>query len=83
MKRFIPQVSAHSWIAFEMNKMKFIHGKRIHRRREIASLTKIMNLITAIDTLERLGLDPRRVVVRVSKEASSVRGTTAQLKPGM
>lgn len=47
-KLFVPNVSAHSWIVYEMNKGKCIHGKRIHKKREMASLTKIMNLITAI-----------------------------------
>jgi D-alanyl-D-alanine carboxypeptidase len=47
-KLFVPNISARSWIAYEMNSGKVIYGKRINKKREMASLTKIMNLITAI-----------------------------------
>lgn len=31
--RFGPQVSASSWIVYEANRSKFIHGKRIFKKR--------------------------------------------------
>lgn len=49
----------------------------------MASLTKIMNLITAIEILGTLKLDPSRIYIRVSKEAANLNGTTAFLKEGM
>lgn len=65
--RFGPQISASSWIIYEANRSKFIHGKRIFKKREIASLTKIMNLAVVIDTIRRCQLDARRLKVRVTR----------------
>lgn len=79
----MPQVSAKSWVIYEAKKGRFIHGKRIFKKREIASLTKIMNLIVVIDCVKRLMIDPRKWRVRVTKEAAEVTGTTAFLKEGM
>ena len=79
----MPDVSAHSWIVYEMNRGKYIHGKRIRKVREMASLTKIMNLITAIEIIEELNINPRKMIVRVSKHASKMPGTSASLKVGM
>lgn len=63
----MPQVSAKSWIVYEARKGRYIHGKRIFKKREIASLTKIMNLIVVIDTLRKLQIDGRKWRVRVTK----------------
>ena len=42
-----------------------------------------MNLIASIEALESLKLNPERIFIRVSKEASNIQGTTAFLKTGM
>lgn len=48
----MPLVSAKSWAVYEMKQVKYIYGKRICKRREVASLTKIMNLITILELIE-------------------------------
>jgi D-alanyl-D-alanine carboxypeptidase len=65
---------------YEARRGKYIHGKRIFKKREIASLTKIMNLIVVIDTLKRFQLDAKKIKVRVTREAADMSGTTAFLK---
>jgi D-alanyl-D-alanine carboxypeptidase len=44
----LPQVTAKSWTVYEMKAQKYIYGKRNFKKREIASLTKTMNLITIL-----------------------------------
>lgn len=44
----MPSVSAKSWAVYELKQAKLVYGKRVFKSREIASLTKIMNLITII-----------------------------------
>lgn len=63
-----------------MKQGKLIYGKRVFKSKEIASLTKIMNLITIIELVDELKLAPNKVRVRVSREASCNIGTTAELK---
>lgn len=57
-----------------------LFGKRDYKRREMASLTKIMNLSTILDILSRYAVNAKRVSVRASRSACSVIGTTAELK---
>ena len=48
----MPSVTAKSWAIYEMKQAKLIYGKRVFKSREIASLTKIMNLITIIEIID-------------------------------
>lgn len=63
----MPLVSAKSWAIFEMKQAKLIYGKRIFKGREIASLTKIMNLIAIIELMEECKLSPLKLRFRVSR----------------
>ena len=65
-----------------MREGKELYGKRTYKKREIASLTKIMNLITTLELMEKWGIDAKKVSVRATKTASSVIGTTAEIKAG-
>ena len=49
----------------------------------MASLTKIMNLITMLELLAEHDLDCTKIKVIVTKEAASMIGTTANLRAGM
>ena len=60
-----------------MKQQRCLYGLRHFKRREIASLTKMINLITILNLLEELGLDPSKITARASKRVSSVIGTTA------
>ena len=65
-----------------MKQGKFIYGKRTFKKREIASLTKMMNFITILDLVKDFRLLPSKIRVKVSKDAS-ITGTTANLRYGM
>jgi D-alanyl-D-alanine carboxypeptidase len=78
----MPTVTAKSWVLYEMRSGKQISGKRNYKKREMASLTKMMNLITVLEIMQREGLDPAKIRVTATKAACSVTGTTAELKMG-
>jgi len=46
----------------------------------MASLTKIMNLITFLELLEKFSLNPKSLRVRATNISSSLEGTTANIK---
>ena len=52
MRISMPSVTARSWAVYEMKQAKMIYGKRTFKKREMASLTKIMNFITILDLLK-------------------------------
>ena len=62
----MPYVTAKSWAIFEINSNKYIYGKKEDVKREVASLTKICNLITILEILCEAGLDPNRIIVTVT-----------------
>ena len=59
---------------------KTLYAKRSKKIRQFASLTKIMNLITILDILERQGLKAKNLKVYATKASSLVDGTTAEIK---
>lgn len=65
-----------------MQQGKPIWTHRSHKKREMASLTKMMNLITILETVISLGIDAKEVKVRASRTACEVTGTTAELRVG-
>ena len=78
---FKPHISAVSWIAIEAKTCKYLDGKNEDEVREIASLTKIMTCITAIQEI----LNHRRSfeeVVLITDEAAGMDGTSAELVAG-
>lgn len=58
---------------------KFIWLKEAHRKREVASLTKIMTCYLVLYLSEKLKLDIYKLNFRVSDKASKVIGTSANL----
>lgn len=79
----MPSVSAQSWVLYEMREERFLTGRSNFKRREIASLTKIMNLITILQLCEATGIQAQKVRTSVTREATALNGTTAELKIGM
>lgn len=63
----MPPISAHSWVLYEMKEQKFIYGKTNFKKREVASLTKIMNLVTILQLLENNGLIAGKIRFNVTK----------------
>ena len=64
-----------------MRQAKRICGRRTNKKREIASLTKIINLITILETLDSLKINPHKVRIQATSTACAMTGTTAQLLP--
>lgn len=61
---------------------KPLFGYKINVKREIASLTKMMTLFTALDTVRERGLAAEQVSCIVSKYSASMNGTSAALRAG-
>lgn len=70
-------VTTKSWCLFDQHNKKY-YGFREEYRREIASLTKIMTAIVAIELASKLGL-AISMLVKVTQNASNCAGTTAGL----
>jgi len=54
----LPEVSAKSWIVYEAKDRKVILGKKVNKKLEVASLTKIMNLYVCLKILQKDFLNP-------------------------
>lgn len=48
----------------------------------MASLTKMMNLITILELIERFGLAEKKIRIKATKYSSKIEGTTAEIKSG-
>ena len=57
-------------------------SRKHNLRREVASLTKMMTLITVIKLVARFNLNPAKTFITISKAGSHVTGTTANLREG-
>lgn len=60
---------------------RFIHhyGKRVHKIREIASLTKMITSMTTIDFLNKYNYDPDKITYSIRKPSAMIGGTSAKL----
>ena len=77
-----PHISAKSWIIFDLQTNKMFQGKKETVKREMASITKMMNFYTVLRLMEKSKLCFKQVIVTVSKTAASITGTSANLKEG-
>jgi len=77
-----PFVTAKSWVVADGNTGELLFGKEETERREIASLTKIMTLYTALTLMKRFHINPYTTFVTISERASMMSGTTACLEEG-
>jgi len=75
----IPEVSAKAWCLLDGNNGEMIWGKCEHERREIASLTKIMTALTAINIIKKYDISVMGSKIEVNNEAALQGGTTAYL----
>ncbi|HET7521821.1 MAG TPA: D-alanyl-D-alanine carboxypeptidase family protein [Bacillales bacterium] len=71
-----PQVSAKGAVLMEQHSGRVLFGKNAHERMRIASITKIMTAILAIESGK---LDEK---VPISKKAAYTEGSSLYLKPG-
>jgi len=77
-----PSVSSNHWAIVDGNNGNLFCGKNENDRREIASLIKIINMATSINLLEKYKIDSHKILVKISKFASKICGTKANLEEG-
>ena len=77
----MPLVSAESWVIYDIQKKSFLKGRKELIKREVASITKMMTFYTALQLMKKFDLDDETLLT-VSKEASRVNGTSADLREG-
>ena len=77
-----PYVSAKSWGVLDGDDGSLLFGRNEHVIREIASITKIMTSYLIFRIMKRFKINPKKRMIKVSKYASCVGGTTAKLKEG-
>jgi len=57
----LPNITAQSYAIYYMKAGNLIFGRKENLKREIASLTKIMTLYTALDLCDRFRLNPDKI----------------------
>jgi len=77
-----PTISARCWAIMDAQTGNLIFGRKETKKREIASLTKMMNLLCVLKLVEEYNIDPKNTYLEVSKLAASMKGTTANLRTG-
>ena len=76
-----PKVTCKAFIMMDTKKKEIIWGKNIINKREVASLTKTMTCLVALNFIQTNNIDIENVYYYVSEEAGNTRGTTARLRP--
>lgn len=78
----LPKISAKCWAVMDGKTGELLFSRKENRKREIASLTKMMNLFCVIKLLDQYKLNAMDMYTTVSKKAAKTIGTTANLKTG-
>ena len=52
-----PEIKANFWGIYDSDTKEVVHGKLLHNRREVASVTKIMTLYAVIEVARKYKLD--------------------------
>lgn len=75
-------MTAQSFVVFDCYSKTIELSRKPTYKREVASITKMMTLLTVIRVMARYNTDPRRTFIRVSRQVSKIIGTSAELKEG-
>ena len=78
----IPTITSKSWVVYDSTLGNKLFGKKIDENREVASLTKIMTFYTVLKYSQDNKIDFKNSMITISKEASKINGTRAELKQG-
>ncbi|CAD8137674.1 unnamed protein product [Paramecium pentaurelia] len=73
-------VTAKSFVVYNCIEHKTILKRKSNKKVEVASLTKIMTFYVTLLTIELLNLNVKQIKVKVTKKASQIIGTTAELQ---
>ena len=77
-----PSVTAKSWSIVDGKSGDVLFGKGENEKREMASITKVMTSFVTLQICQRIKLDMRRTMFKVSKSSASMGGTSAKLRTG-
>ncbi len=78
----VPELSAIAYVLYDGDYDYLIASKNAEQKRSIASLTKIMTLLCAIDLVERGGELKLDAIITASAKAASRDGTQIRLRAG-
>ena len=76
----MPNIVAGSFTVLDLNSKEILFSKKDKKEREIASLTKIMSCLVVLRLIDRFQLNPNKEKIKVSKFASTIIGTSGNLK---
>lgn len=79
---FHNQITAKSFVIYDVGRSELLWGNNYRCKREIASLTKIMTFYTAMSMATQLNIDPNNTMMYVSEEAEKLKGSSCDLKKG-
>lgn len=77
-----PYVTAKCWGVLDGDDGSLLFGRNEHVQREMASITKVMTSYLIFRIMKRFKINPKKRMVKVSRYASQVGGTTAKLREG-
>ncbi|KAM3139286.1 hypothetical protein pb186bvf_008506 [Paramecium bursaria] len=72
-------ITAKSFIVYDCIADEVVLKRKMTKKLEVASLTKIMTLYVTIKVLQELDIDPTRLMIKVTKQCTDVIGTSADL----
>ena len=75
-------MTAQSFVVYDCNSRTIELSRKPTYKREVASITKMMTLLTAIKVMARYNIEGRKTYIRVSRQCSRIIGTSAELKEG-
>jgi len=75
-----PKVSSKCWAIMDGKTGDLIASKKGNKKREIASLTKMMTCICVCKLIKQYNIAPKSIYIQVSKLAASMGGTSADLQ---
>ena len=77
-----PFVTSMWWVVADGKSGQILFGRLENEIREIASLTKIIVLLTVLKIWKKMSLDLKKTIIEVSDDASCVGGTSAKIRAG-
>lgn len=78
----IQNISAKSWVVYDVDKKALLCSKNEAEKREIASLTKVMTAYTVIKIVTQLDLNMMITKINMPSESAIICGTSARLEEG-
>jgi D-alanyl-D-alanine carboxypeptidase len=78
----LPNISAKCWAVMDGRTGELLCGKKDNKKKEIASLTKMMNFLCVCRLIKEFNINPKETFVQVSRNAASMSGTSARLRNG-